>query len=200
MPRFARTSSTPRRTRTRLLTAGTVAALACVPAVVAASAGPASDDAVPTRTVALQPTDRISPVVADADDELLTVLAGAIQARSELTAVEPEPENDPEPERDPEPQGEPEPESEPEPVEPAGVDAGVWDRVAECESGGNWQIDTGNSFYGGLQFTIDSWNWVGGSGMPHEASKAEQIRRAEILLDRQGWVAWPACSEQLGLR
>ena len=85
-------------------------------------------------------------------------------------------------------------------MSPQAPSAGVWDRVAECESGGNWQINTGNGFYGGLQFTIDSWNWVGGSGMPHEASKEEQISRAEILLDRQGWEAWPACSRQLGLR
>lgn len=76
----------------------------------------------------------------------------------------------------------------------------LWDRVAQCESGGNWSINTGNGFYGGLQFALSSWRWVGGSGYPHRASKAEQIRRAEILLARQGWRAWPSCSRQLGLR
>lgn len=80
------------------------------------------------------------------------------------------------------------------------VDVATWDRLAECESNGNWSINTGNGYYGGLQFAQSSWEWVGGSGSPHEASKQEQIDRAEILLDRQGWNAWPACSSQLGLR
>jgi len=78
--------------------------------------------------------------------------------------------------------------------------SGVWDRVAECESGGNWSINTGNGYYGGLQFSLSSWRAVGGSGYPHESSRAEQIRRAEMLLDLQGWGAWPSCSRQLGLR
>jgi LysM repeat protein len=80
------------------------------------------------------------------------------------------------------------------------VSMSTWDRLAQCESGGNWSINTGNGFYGGLQFSLSSWRWVGGSGYPHQASKAEQIARAEILLERQGWArAWPACSRQLGL-
>jgi LysM repeat protein len=83
---------------------------------------------------------------------------------------------------------------------PASTGAGVWDRLAQCESSGNWRINTGNGYYGGLQFTLSSWEWVGGSGYPHQASKQEQIARAEILLDRQGWGAWPACSRALGLR
>jgi hypothetical protein len=63
-----------------------------------------------------------------------------------------------------------------------------------------WSIDTGNGYDGGLQFDLDSWRWVGGSGYPHEASQAEQIDRAEILHQREGWNAWPACSRELGLR
>jgi LysM repeat protein len=77
---------------------------------------------------------------------------------------------------------------------------GVWDRLAMCESTGNWSINTGNGFYGGLQFTPSSWRAVGGSGMPHQASKAEQIARAKKLQALQGWGAWPACSKKLGLR
>jgi LysM repeat protein len=77
---------------------------------------------------------------------------------------------------------------------------GVWDRLAMCESTGNWSINTGNGFYGGLQFTLSSWRAVGGSGMPHHASKAEQIARAKKLKAIQGWGAWPACSRKLGLR
>jgi hypothetical protein len=75
----------------------------------------------------------------------------------------------------------------------------VWDRLAQCESGGNWAINTGNGFYGGLQFTLSSWRGVGGSGYPNMASREEQIARAEILQSRQGWGAWPACSAKLGL-
>jgi LysM repeat protein len=75
----------------------------------------------------------------------------------------------------------------------------VWDRLAQCESGGNWAINTGNGFYGGLQFTLSSWQGVGGSGYPNMASREEQIARAEILQSRQGWGAWPVCSAKLGL-
>lgn len=78
--------------------------------------------------------------------------------------------------------------------------AGVWDRLAQCESGGNWSANTGNGYYGGLQFSQQSWQAVGGSGSPHEASRAEQIQRAEQLRAAQGWGAWPSCSSQLGLR
>jgi LysM repeat protein len=78
--------------------------------------------------------------------------------------------------------------------------SGVWDRLAMCESTGNWNANTGNGFYGGLQFTPSSWRAVGGSGMPHNASKAEQIARAKKLQQLQGWGAWPACSKKLGLR
>jgi LysM repeat protein len=76
----------------------------------------------------------------------------------------------------------------------------VWDRLAQCESGGNWAINTGNGFYGGLQFTLSSWRAVGGTGYPNNASRTEQIARAEMLKARQGWGAWPACSAKLGLR
>lgn len=75
----------------------------------------------------------------------------------------------------------------------------VWDQLAACESGGNWAINTGNGYYGGLQFSLSSWRGVGGSGYPHQASKAEQIKRAEILRGSGGWGHWPACSSKLGL-
>jgi LysM repeat protein len=76
----------------------------------------------------------------------------------------------------------------------------VWSSLAACEAGGNWAINTGNGFYGGLQFTLSSWAAVGGSGYPNEASPAEQIARGQMLQARQGWGAWPACSAKLGLR
>lgn len=80
------------------------------------------------------------------------------------------------------------------------VNGGVWDRLAQCESTGNWSINSGNGYYGGLQFSLSSWRAVGGTGYPHQASKAEQISRAEALKAKQGWGAWPACTKKLGLR
>jgi LysM repeat protein len=78
-------------------------------------------------------------------------------------------------------------------------DGSVWDRLAACESGGNWAINTGNGFYGGLQFTLSSWQAAGGSGYPNEASRDEQIARGQVLQSRQGWGAWPACTAKLGI-
>jgi hypothetical protein len=75
-----------------------------------------------------------------------------------------------------------------------------WDDLARCESGGDWSINTGNGYYGGLQFTLTSWRGVGGVGYPHHATREEQIHRGELLQDVQGWGAWPACSRRLGLR
>ena len=74
-----------------------------------------------------------------------------------------------------------------------------WTALAECESNGNWHIATGNGYFGGLQFALGSWQSVGGQGYPHEASPAEQVRRAELLQDRQGWEAWPTCARIIGL-
>lgn len=75
----------------------------------------------------------------------------------------------------------------------------AWEALAQCESGGNWSINTGNGYYGGLQFSPSSWVAAGGSGSPAAASKAEQIRVAENLLQMQGWGAWPACAAKLNL-
>lgn len=77
--------------------------------------------------------------------------------------------------------------------------ASTWDALAQCESGGNWATNTGNGFYGGLQFTQQSWNGVGMTGSPHTASKEAQIEAAERLLAVQGWGAWPSCTAQYGL-
>ena len=81
----------------------------------------------------------------------------------------------------------------------APAQADVWDRVAECESSGNWNINTGNGFYGGLQFTQQTWEGYGGSGNPANASKSEQIRVAKKVLAGQGPGAWPVCSVEAGL-
>jgi len=75
----------------------------------------------------------------------------------------------------------------------------AWDKLAQCESGGNWKINSGNGYYGGIQFNASTWRAYGGSGMPHQASKSEQIAVAERTLAAQGWGAWPACSRKMGL-
>ncbi|HEU5427855.1 MAG TPA: transglycosylase family protein [Actinocrinis sp.] len=71
-----------------------------------------------------------------------------------------------------------------------------WDAVAQCESGGNWAINTGNGFYGGLQFTESTWLSYGGGAYAHyanQASRTEQIAIAEKVLAGQGIGAWPVC-------
>jgi uncharacterized protein YabE (DUF348 family) len=83
---------------------------------------------------------------------------------------------------------------------PAVASGSVWDQIAQCESGGNWHINTGNGFYGGLQFTLSTWHAYGGSGMPNENSREAQIAVAKRVQAAQGWGAWPACTSKLGLR
>jgi hypothetical protein len=78
----------------------------------------------------------------------------------------------------------------------ASADSVNWDAVAACESGGNWSISSGNGYYGGLQFSLGTWRANGGSGMPHKASRSEQIRVAENVLRSQGIGAWPACGRR----
>jgi hypothetical protein len=79
----------------------------------------------------------------------------------------------------------------------------VWDELAnECESGGNWSINTGNGFYGGLQISEDTWIGEGGlqyAQYPNQATREQQIAIAEKILADQGWGAWPGCSAKLGL-
>src|SRR6185312_6546446 len=77
----------------------------------------------------------------------------------------------------------------------------VWDRVAQCESSGNWNINTGNGFFGGLQFTSSTWRAFGGAqfaGSANQASREQQIIVAERVLAGQGWGAWPVCSRKAG--
>jgi resuscitation-promoting factor RpfE len=78
----------------------------------------------------------------------------------------------------------------------ANADSVDWDAVAACESGGNWGTATGNGYYGGLQFTMGTWRANGGSGSPQHASREEQIRVAENVLDSQGIGAWPVCGRR----
>jgi resuscitation-promoting factor RpfB len=92
---------------------------------------------------------------------------------------------------------------EPESPDPDIGDTSVWDALAECESGGDWSINTGNGYYGGLQFSYDTWHAYGGGAYadyPHEASREEQIAIAEKVRDATGgYGSWPACAAELGL-
>ena len=77
-----------------------------------------------------------------------------------------------------------------------------WDRLAQCESGGNWQINTGNGYHGGLQFSPSTWSGYGGGEFAptaNQATREQQIVVAERVLAGQGWGARPSCSAQLGL-
>ena len=80
---------------------------------------------------------------------------------------------------------------------------GVWDAIAQCESGGNWAINNGNGYYGGLQFNGGTWRAMGGTAYAataDQATKAQQIEIAERVLASQGWGAWPGCARKAGLR
>ena len=89
------------------------------------------------------------------------------------------------------------------PPNPVITDGSVWDRLADCESGGNWAINTGNGYYGGLQFNKSTWLAYGGdqyAPLPHQATREQQIAIATKLRDaRGGYGAWPSCSSKLGL-
>nr|WP_269778780.1 resuscitation-promoting factor [Microlunatus antarcticus] len=76
------------------------------------------------------------------------------------------------------------------PAEPAVANVGLWDKIAACESGGNWSINTGNGYYGGLQFSLATWRAYGGTGMPNEQSKAAQIAVAERVRKGSGLGNW----------
>lgn len=77
-----------------------------------------------------------------------------------------------------------------------------WDIVAQCESSGNWSINTGNGYYGGLQFAPGTWQSYGGgayAATANHATRSQQIAIAEKVLRAQGWKAWPTCSRKTGM-
>jgi hypothetical protein len=86
---------------------------------------------------------------------------------------------------------------------PAVSQGATWDALSGCEAGGNWAINTGNGFYGGVQFDQNTWERNGGLRYAQRAdlaSREEQIAIAEVTRARQGWGAWPTCSGRLGVR
>ncbi len=91
----------------------------------------------------------------------------------------------------------------------AGGNSSVWDRLARCESSGNWKINSGNGYYGGLQISKSTWNYYGGrqfAAYPNQTSRSNQIVVAQRILNGhdgkkgQGWKAWPTCSRRIGVR
>jgi hypothetical protein len=85
-------------------------------------------------------------------------------------------------------------------ISPDPDDIATWDALARCESGGNWAANTGNGYYGGIQFSLSSWQAAGGAGRPDQASRETQIAIGQRLWHQGGWVHWPACSAKLGYR
>jgi hypothetical protein len=87
-------------------------------------------------------------------------------------------------------------------TKPDADDVATWDTLAKCESNGNWaavsEERSGVRYYGGLQFSLATWQDLGGTGAPNEASKAAQIEIGKKLQARQGWDAWPTCARKLG--
>ncbi|MET3951080.1 transglycosylase family protein [Arthrobacter sp. UYEF36] len=82
---------------------------------------------------------------------------------------------------------------------PSATSSTVWDSLAQCESSGNWGINTGNGYAGGLQFSPSTWAAYGGTGSAANASREQQIAVAERVQAGQGWGAWPSCAAKLGL-
>lgn len=109
-------------------------------------------------------------------------IADAAEAKADRYAIEPAPE--------------------PPPAPDYAAGSTVWDRLARCESGGNWASSVG-LYEGGLQFHPSTWDRNKPSGYPdaaYQASRAQQIQVAERVLAQQGWGAWPSCASELGLR
>ena len=111
----------------------------------------------------------------------------------------PSPTSTPTPSPTPSPTPTPSPSPTPIPTSNPQNDA-VWEQLAQCESHANWTADTGNGYFGGLQFNQSAWESVGGTGKPSEAGRDEQIAKGKLLQAARGWSPWGACSKQLGLQ
>ena len=196
------TNGSPRPTRRALLTG--VAALAALalpvglvstatsdPASAQGAASPRSDERVDHGSVA----DLFAP-----HDPPVQALA----VSTTPAEIEPAPAPAPAPvaRRAPAPAPAPPPPPPPPPTRASGDpnDPASWDRLAQCESGGNWAINTGNGYYGGLQFSLSSWQAVGGTGYPHEHPRETQIEMGRRLYNQGGWAHWPGCTRSFGWR
>jgi hypothetical protein len=162
------------------------------PTIIAARGTLSQRDAVSTLSfvadTALVPIEQLSPdrlpspVAAPMQATLYPITAPAPTAAVAATAAAPK--------------------AEAPPAAPFVVDEATWDRLAQCESSGNWAINTGNGYYGGLQFDVSTWNGYGGAAFaarPDLATREQQITVAEALYAKRGFQPWPACRIKLGL-
>ena len=128
--------------------------------------------------------------------------SGAGQKPAEPTPS-PAPGPSPAPRPAPAPKPAPAPRPAPRPAPPPAPSGGVWDDLAQCESTGNWTINTGNGYYGGLQFDVTTWNAYGGGDYAPRADQATREQQIAVATrvrdDRGGYGSWPACSAKLGL-
>jgi len=147
--------------------------------------------AIPTDAAAPPTTAVPTTVAAPVATEAPTTTAPRVQAMAAPRPTAPPPTAAPRPA--PTTTAPPAPSGNGDPNDPA-----TWDRMAQCESGGNWAANTGNGYYGGLQFSLATWQSYGGTGYPHEASKATQIEVGKRLQAAKGWGAWPGCARALG--
>ncbi|WP_341358995.1 G5 domain-containing protein [Georgenia sp. M64] len=135
---------------------------------------------------------------AQTGDEVTTAPVDKVIAVG--TKERPAPAPAPEPAPAPATSSAPAPAAAPAPSAPAAPTSGVWAALAQCESGGNPTAVSANGLYYGLyQFSLSTWASVGGSGLPSQASPAEQTMRAQTLQARSGWGQWPHCASTLGL-
>jgi len=206
------THGSPRLARRALLTA--TAALAAVAApigLVAATAGDspatrsAADEAPSTSFLAQEVQLVRAQLASDAVSAAIEAQAeAAVPVEVTTTTVAPTTTAPPPPPPTTAPPPPPPPAPAPAPSGPGTgdpEDPASWDRLAGCESGGNWAINTGNGYYGGLQFSLSSWQAVGGTGYPHEHSRETQIEMGKRLYySGGGWSHWPGCTRSFGWR
>ena len=157
-----------------------------IPAVAASADGdspkhpaPSLLPAGPSAFAALLPAPEPLPALAPAP---VAVAAAAVPAAPRVHALS---------------ASEPVPYTPPQEGEPPDSD---FDRLAQCESGQRWDLNTGNGYYGGLQFSASTWHALGGPDLPHQNTREEQIEIARRQWRQSRWQAWPSCSRQLGWR
>ena len=127
------------------------------------------------------------------ESQAVSVTPASIEAPTPAPEPVPAPAVAPRPAPTPAPAPAPAPSTSGDPNDPAS-----WERLSQCEAGGNWATNTGNGYYGGLQFSLSSWNAVGGTGYPHEASRDTQIEMGRRLYNQGGWGHWPGCTRSFG--
>ena len=155
-----------------------VASAIAVPALAAAASGPASEGphhlSLAAAPVLFGPPATIAVLPPPPPVTTTTTVPGHVRALSTGVAY-----------------------TTPQPGDPPDSD---FDRLAQCESGQRWDLNTGNGYYGGVQFSASTWHAYGGPDLPNQHSREDQIEIARRVWRARGWSPWPACSRQTGLR